>query len=178
MSSAASAAENMLKSALLEAGYPDQSHLTSKALLLEVARNFRQGSMTKVEQGYQKKGKIIRWDVTPERFILDHIFSVDSLISPSGRWGQQFAFDVTLNSTQVTSKADKHRHLWPVWEKAGLGIIKSAVILLVPGEQWSNEWGWGLLNSKQKEDFVDEVLQVVYGIDERSVPVTTHIINF
>ena len=173
MSSAAEAAEKMFRSALEEAGYPDQASSTSKTLLLEVARKHRQGSMAKVEQEYSAKGRAVRWDVAPERFILDRLFAIDSLISPCGRWGKQFAFDVTLNPLEVSGKANKHRHLWPVWDKAELGVVKSAVVLLVPGEHWGNEWGWGLLNAQQKEDFIEEVLQVVYGMDERSATVTT-----
>ena len=177
-SHAAEAAEVMFRNALLEAGYPDQSPSTSKPRLLEVARSHRKGSMRLAEQEYQSKGRAIRWDVAPERFILDRLFAIDSLISPCGRWGKQFAFDVTLNPKEVAEKANKHRHLINVWEQAELGIEKSAIILLVPNNSWGNEWGWGLLNASQKEDFIEEVLQVIYGMDERSAIVTTHIINF
>jgi hypothetical protein len=177
-STAAGAAEKMIKEALLSAGYPDRADMMCKSLLLQTANTFRKGSMRKVEQSYAAERKTIRWQVAPNRFILDRLFAIDSLIFPGGGIDKQFAFDVTLDPTKVAEKADKHRHLFHIWDEAGLRIHKSAIILLVPGEKWGNEWGWGLLNAQQQEDFTEEVLQVVYGMDERSATVTTYVINF
>lgn len=180
-STAADAAEKMIKSALEAAGYPDQtaSPAVCKGLLLYAANTHRKGSMRKVEQDFSRRGKTVRWQVAPNRFILDRLFAIDCLINAGGGVDKQFAFDVTLNSQEVAEKVQKHRHLFSnVWNEAGLRVKKSAIILLVPGEKWGNEWGWGLLNAQQEEDFIEEVLQVVYGMDEQSAPVTSHIINF
>lgn len=179
-SSAADAAEKMWRSILEEAGYPDLASSFDKSTLLEVGRELRSGSMSKVEEDFKSKGRALKWDVVSQRFILDRLFAIDSIISPRWEKGVNFAFDVTLDPGEVTDKVEKHRHLYTsgVWETAGLGVVKSAVILLIPSPSWDNAWGWGLLSEQQKGVLVDEALDILVAMEERTSIVTKHTIIF
>jgi hypothetical protein len=179
-STAATAAEVMFSEILKGAGYKDLAPSFDKNTLLNVGRELRPGSMSKVEEEFKRQGRAFKWHLMPERFILDRIFAVDSIVAPSGQRGVNFAFDVTLNPEEVTSKVEKHRHLYNtgVWDKAGLGIVKSAVILLIPSPSWQNCWGWGLLSEAQKDALTEELIDILVAMDERTSIVTKWTITF
>jgi hypothetical protein len=179
-STAADAAEKMWRSVLEEAGYSDLASSFSKSTLLKVGQELRSGSMGKVEEDFKRQGRAFKWDLMSQRFILDQLFAVDSIIAPRWDDGVNFVFDVTLRAEDVNKKVEKHQRLYRegVWEAAGLGVIKSAVVLLIPSPDWRNAWGWGLLSEQQKGVLVDEALDILVAMEERTSIVTKHAVTF
>ncbi len=179
MSISSDAVENMWRSILMEAGYIDLASTFDKKTLLSIAQELRSGPMEKVEKDFKGRGRAFKWEVMSQRFILDRLYAVDSIIAPTGQEGVNFAFDVTLNPQDVTKKVEKHLFLnEKVWPNAGLGIVKSAVVLLIPEPNWGTQWGWGLCSKSQKEALVDEAIDILVAMEERTSIVTKWVITF
>lgn len=176
-SGAANAAENMFREILSAARFPDVTSEYNSGKLLDIARQYRSDAMAKVESDFAKQGRLLNWNYSSPGFIIDCLFSLDSVIAPCGSSNpERFGFDVTLNPAEVYKKVKKLRKPQHIYQH--LGVTRCAVILLIPSPNWNNVWGWGLLNNMQKEALVERVVDLIYEMAESNLAVSEHTVYF
>jgi hypothetical protein len=155
--------EQIMNFILDHAGFQDLSVSEySAALLLDTVEKIRPGRLTSVES---KIKKFLGWKAYKPKFILDHVFGLDYILSMDPT-GQKIAFDFTVDREQVESKVSKLKEFKPLW--AALGIEKIVVLTIIYPEGEDQ----GLL-FYDAEDAVQEIYGVLYDAIESSLDVTT-----
>lgn len=170
--SSGTAGETMFVKILESMGFGHQAKTIGKKRLLEAVEEIRPGRIKNVAERRLAVGKPTNWNITSPELILDWVYGLDCVVDVDGN-GRLFAMDFTVNPEEISKKADKLRRFSALWK--AVGIEKVAVVLAVPP---SKEFGLALLTNEQEEKIKDDLYEVIFLMDESSIEVSKHIVNW